>query len=109
MGLLARCEQRIERFVDGLTARLFPGQVSVAMVTRAVEDAVAQLPDGRGRTRVSNAFMVRVHPQQLAGLEARHAEIVEASRRAVAAVAANRGWERPRGVSVTLVGDEALV
>lgn len=102
MKLARDLERRLERLMDGVAARLFPGRVgSEELATRILREMDLGVLEGTAGPTAPNVFGVRMHSDDLGAAEAPDELTAELSG-IIEELAADRGW-RLEGVPVVSV------
>lgn len=107
MGLLRNVERRLQDLIEGGLARVFGQRVAREVVLRAVGDAV-DLRGIDGRRLATNAFTVRLNPDDHAALAADLQALAKAGRERVQQVVREQGWTPAGAVQVRLVAEPAV-
>lgn len=108
-NLFAQVEQLFERVVEGGTRSLFRSRVQPIELAKAAARAMQRQqivgPDG---VEVSNAFTIRLHPDDLAPLDGFRVTLEARIARYLATFAEDRGLYPVGPIEVSLVGDSAV-
>ncbi len=104
MKLARNLERRLERLVEGLAGRLFPGDLGATeLASRVVREADLALTPGPAGNVAPNGFELAVHPGDI---DLASAGPLERELGAVlAATAADRGWRLEGPPRVAIVAD----
>jgi hypothetical protein len=108
MNVARSLERRLERLVEGLAAKLFPGTVSAPeLAQRLVREADLGLTEGPAGDVAPNVFGVRIHPDDLGAHQA-PAELTGELAALLADHATQAGWRLEGAVEVEVVADPAM-
>ncbi len=108
MNLARNIERRLERLVDGLAGRLFPGRVQASeLANRVIREADLALVEGPAGPTAPNVFGIRISAGDLGTDQAPEALCAELAA-AVEQTAAQQGWRLEGQVVVEIVTDTAL-
>jgi hypothetical protein len=108
MNLARSLERRLERLVEGLASKLFPGNVSAPeLAQRLIREADLSLAEGPAGPVAPNVFGVRVHPDDL-GAEQAPAELTGELAAVMADHATRNGWRLEGSIQVQVVTDPSM-
>lgn len=101
-------ERRLERFVDGLAAKLFRGRIQPEEVAAAlIREADLTIQDEPAGPTAPNMYAVRLHPGEIVDEEAAQSLAVELGR-LIEDTALARGWRLEGRVEVLIREDESV-
>lgn len=107
MKLARNLERRLERLVEGLAGRLFPGDLGATeLASRIVREADLAVAPGPAGPVAPNGFELAMHPGDVDLSAVRPLERELGA--VLAATAAERGWRLEGPPRIAIVGDERV-
>ena len=108
MNLARSLERRLERLIEGLASKLFPGAVSAPeLAQRLLREADLSIVEGTAGPVVPNVYGVRMNPDDL-GQESAPNELTSELAGLIDEHARQMGWRLEGAVYVEVVGDPSM-